>query len=115
MPTMNFVDGEIAAENGAPVFVGERISIPLAADSPGSLAGRKVTLGVRSEHVVAGSMTGKVRLIEPLGDSTLVFFDCGTRLVAKVDPDSSLRPGEELSFGFDPANCHLFDRSSGES
>ncbi len=114
MPTMNFLDGDIAAENGAPVFAGERIRSPLAADLPGSLAGRKVTLGVRSEHVVAGPTTGEVRLIEPLGDSTLVFFDCGTRLVAKVDPDSSLRPGDEFDFGFDPANCHLFDRGSGE-
>ncbi len=117
MPTMNFLDGEVAAENGGPVFHAEAISSPLPADLPSSLTGRKVTMGVRSEHVLAddGTMSGKVSLIEPLGEVTLVFFDYGgpKRLVAKVDPDRALRPGDKLSFTFDANNCHLFDADSG--
>ncbi len=117
MPTMNFLDGEIAADNGAPTFFADGIKAPLSADLPAGLAGRKATMGVRSEHVLAqdGPMGGTVNLIEPLGDATLVFFDYGgsKRLVAKVDPDRPFGPGDNLNFAFDAENCHLFDIDSG--
>jgi ABC-type sugar transport system ATPase subunit len=80
--------------------------------------GRDVVLGVRAEHVILGpegDRSGKVRLTEPLGDASLVFFDCGlpTPLVAKVPPDSKLGPGDNLSFRFVPENCHIFDAAAG--
>ncbi len=118
MPTMNFLEGEIVAENGGPVFVAEQIRVPLANGMSAGLAGREATLGVRSEHVIAGdqgSMAGRVILIEPLGDATLVFFEYGggSRLVAKVDPDRPFRPGDNFSFAFEADKCHLFDTDSG--
>ena len=117
MPTMNFLEGEIAAGDGAPLFITEGIRAPLSSDLPSSLAGRKATLGVRSEHVLAGDGTtgGKVNLIEPLGDATMIYFeyDGPTRLVSKVDPDRSFRPGDNLTFAFDANNCHLFDAENG--
>jgi len=117
MPTMNFLEGEIANGDGAPMFVTDKIKTPLPQNLPTGLSGRKVTLGVRSEHVVAtdGATDGKVSLIEPLGDATLVFFDYGgpSRLVAKVDPDLHFGPGDSLTFGFEADNCHLFDAENG--
>lgn len=117
MPTMNFLEGEIAAENGGPVFLADGITAPLPSDLPSNLAGQKATMGVRSEHVLDtdGTMAGTVSLIEPLGDATLVFFDYGgpKRLVAKVDPDRTYGPGDTLNFAFDANNCHLFDTDSG--
>ena len=117
MPTMNFIDGRIAATDGSPQFVGDAISVALHPDLPASLNDRQVTLGVRSEHVLTGdgSSDGRVQLIEPLGDATLVFFDYGgaTRLVAKVDPDKPYQPGDALSFSLDRAHCHLFDFETG--
>ena len=35
------------------------------------------------------------------------------RLVAKVDPDLAVGPGDSFNFAFDAANCHLFDTDSG--
>jgi len=92
-PTMNFLDGEIAMEDGAAVFVADRIRI---------IAG-------------GGDLPGTVSLIEPLGDTTLVFFKHGSdrRLVAKVDPNRPFKPGDKLGFDFDAKNCHLFDRENG--
>lgn len=117
MPTMNFLDGEIAAIDGAPMFVTDSIKAPLVDDLPANLSGRKATLGVRSEHVLATEAEngGKVSLIEPLGDATLVYFDYGgpTRLVSKIDPDRSFAPGDDLTFAFDANNCHLFDAENG--
>ena len=117
MPTMNFLDGEISTENGTATFSSDGIKAPLAAALPADLSGRKVTLGVRSEHVTlkSGEMSGVVRLVEPLGDASLVFFETGNarRLVAKVDPDLVFRPNENVTFRFEAENCHLFDAETG--
>jgi ABC-type sugar transport system ATPase subunit len=76
-------------------------------------------LGVRSEHVLidgAGANDGIARLLEPLGDVTLVHFDAGEgrSLVAKVAPSTQLAPGAPLKFTFAPEHCHLFDPTSGQ-
>ena len=116
-PTMNFLAGEIEARDGRLQFNGTSLRQPLAGGLPASLAGRKIVLGVRSEHVDVGGGTaqGRVQLIEPLGDESLVFFEFGgdAPLVAKVDAETGLRPGDNLTFGFNPAGYHLFDAGSG--
>jgi hypothetical protein len=50
-----------------------------------------------------------------MGDTTLVFFDYGgpNPIVAKVDPDRVLSPGDRIHFKFDLGNCHLFDGERG--
>jgi ABC-type sugar transport system ATPase subunit len=121
MPTMNFIDGEIVAERGAPRFAADGLAAAMPSELDAGLAGRKVVLGVRAEHVIArraraaGTNPGTVRLIEPLGDATLVFFEAegAERLVAKVDPDTPLSPGAPIHFRFDAASCHLFDPGTG--
>lgn len=117
MPTMNFLEGEISAENGNPVFTAQNIRAPLSPGLDKGLAGKRIVLGVRSEHVTfnSGENSGRVQIIEPLGDATLVFFEFGgeSRLVAKVDPDLSFASGDKLTFGFETENCHLFDPETG--
>jgi len=99
------------------VFNGTNLRERLPDGLPASLAGRKVVLGVRSEHVDVGRGTtpGRAQLIEPLGDESLVFFEFGgvASLVAKVDPETALRPGDNLTFGFNPAGYHVFDAQTG--
>jgi multiple sugar transport system ATP-binding protein len=116
-PTMNFLQGEIVAANGALTFQCEHIEHFLAENTPDSLAGKQVILGVRSEHVVvnSGGQQGQVKLIEPLGDVSLVFFESGgqKQLVAKVAPELRFSSGDQLTFGFQAAKCHLFDFDSG--
>ena len=119
VPTMNFLEGEILAgtENGME-FRSSRVAQPLAASTPSGIAGSAATLGVRAEHVRVApddNGSGRVTLTEPLGDETLVFFEFGGNapLVAKVDPDSPLGPGDPVAFDFDHAWCHLFDAKSG--
>jgi len=116
-PTMNFLPGEIEARDGSLFFTGPNLSHALGSGLPAALAGRKIVLGVRSEHVEVGNgpTPGRVQLIEPLGDESLVFFEFGgeTPLVAKVDPETRLRPGDSLTFGFNSAGYHVFDAESG--
>ncbi len=121
MPTMNFVDGSVEANGGTPSFCAKSFQSEIAADLDPSLKGRPIVLGVRSEHVfvvddgTVGAMPATVNLIEPMGDATLVFFDYGgaNRLVAKVDPDLAVSPGDNIHFKLDAAHCHLFDAESG--
>jgi ABC-type sugar transport system ATPase subunit len=117
-PTMNFLEGTIAANGSGRVFRSSGLEHTLGEGVPADLAGREVVLGVRSEHVIVekeGERTGTVQLTEPLGDATLVHFGYGQpkSLVAKVPPTSPLEPGNPLSFRFVPGHCHLFDPASG--
>ena len=116
-PTMNVVPGRVE-NGGASRFVAERFETPLAPGAaPASAAGRTVNLGVRSENVTIGEegAAGEVRLIEPMGDETLVFFSCGDEefLVAKVDAERAFSPGESIRFGFQSSGVHFFDADSG--
>ena len=117
-PTMNFLSGSVEAADGALMFKTANLRQRLPDGLPGNLAGRNVVLGVRSEHVtvgVNGGTPGTVQLIEPLGAESLVFFEYGgaTPLVAKIDPETTLDTGDNLTFAFDPTGFHLFDASSG--
>ena len=121
IPTMNFLEGEVTTATGAGdglEFRSAPVVQPLAASTPPEAAGGTATLGVRAEHVRVSPSDdgeGRVTLTEPLGDETLVFFEFGgaTPLVAKVDPDSPLAPGDPVAFNFDRGWCHLFDPESG--
>lgn len=117
MPTMNFLTGEVTAENGSPMFVNGAIRVPLDPSLSSKLAGREVEMGVRAEHVRvnAGGTPGEVRLVEPLGDASLVYFEYGeaTSLVAKVDPDLVFSAQDKLTFEFETEACHLFDLDGG--
>ena len=120
VPTMNFLEGEVVAgkRGDGLEFRSSPVVQPLAASTPAAAAGGGATLGVRAEHVrlvPSDGGVGRVTLTEPLGDETLVFFEFGgsAPLVAKVDPDSPLGPGDPVAFDFDRDWCHLFDSESG--
>jgi multiple sugar transport system ATP-binding protein len=121
-PTMNFLEGMVEGGADGPRFRGAGVEQALPASLPASLGGRQVVLGVRSEHVLingangAAATPGTTRLLEPLGDVTLVHFDAGEgkSLVAKVAPKTALAPGSPLQFSFAPEHCHLFDAADGQ-
>jgi lactose/L-arabinose transport system ATP-binding protein len=82
-PSMNLIGGEIVGENGAPAFRSPRISLALP-EMFGVATPGPATLGIRPEHLRAqrggggsGDLELPVRLIEPLGKDTLLYFDIG--------------------------------------
>ena len=117
-PTMNFIDGALSTGASGAVFRGGGLDVPIPASPPEPGAGGAVTLGVRAEHVridPSAPFEGTARLLEPLGDATLVHFEAagGRSLVAKVGPATGLAPGNAVRFGFDGPRCHVFDAASG--
>jgi ABC-type sugar transport system ATPase subunit len=115
-PSMNLVAGEIVAANGAPHFKAAVFSVPLP-DRFKYVRPGPVTLGIRPEHVGAqaggaGDITLPVRLIEPLGKDTLLYFDDGTpRAFVAVSEGltmASLKSGTPLGLTLRPDSIFLF-------
>lgn len=108
-PTMNFFNVQT---DGSGLRMKDGTALPLPPRCTGVTG--PATLGVRPEHmqVLAESAAGvrvQVSVVEPLGSDTLVYFDCeGKRHVARVPPALQVRPGDNITLGFETEKCHLF-------
>jgi multiple sugar transport system ATP-binding protein len=116
-PTMNVITGEISP-NGTYHFRGMNLAIELPESVvPATAVGVRIALGVRSEHVCLGDIgvPAEVRLTEPLGDETLVFFDYGgdTEIVAKMGGECDLKVDDRIRFTFNSSGVLFFDAVDG--
>ncbi|WP_421916251.1 ABC transporter ATP-binding protein [Mesorhizobium sp.] len=123
-PAMNFLDGQLNGD-GSPVFKTGNVAVPLdryafEGDS-GSRPGPCV-FGIRPEHVAFGETTNtmpfaidaEVEIVEPMGSDTLVWTKLGGHNFSfRVEAEKTLRNGDPIRIGFDPARASLFDTQSG--
>jgi multiple sugar transport system ATP-binding protein len=121
-PPMNLIDGVLVAENGGWRFRGADADVALAPEvlSRPELEHElethaKVRFGLRPEHFrVAqpgenGGIPGRVAFLEPVGSDLYLTVEAGgTSVQVRTDPDSPLRPGDNLTLLFDPARVHVF-------
>ena len=117
-PSMNLVAGEIVQNGAGAHFRSASFDVAL----PGRLQNAKpgpITLGIRPEHVGVGSNNGgpqaaslPVRLVEPLGRDTLLYFDAGSErafvAISEGLAMADVQVGAPLSLSFDPERLHLF-------
>ncbi len=121
-PAMNFLEGRVHFAQGSACFVAGSDSLALPASFNSSLqayAGRKMVLGIRPHDLrllqgsqrAAGVVTGKVSVIEPLGNraDVHVITPAGLRLTASIEPHGLPRCGEQVSVGLDLDKAHLFE------
>ena len=122
-PRMNFIEACVVGSDagGLTVQIGASETVMVPVDASALKAGATVTLGLRPEHmhpVAPGSaecrMTRTVRQVERFGEYSYVYLkseasNAAESLIAKVAGDCYARCGEAMSFGFDPAQCHVFD------
>jgi len=104
-PSMNLIAGEIAAQGGRPLFRAGQWGIALP-EAFTAVPDGPVTLGIRPEHLrvaragaSAADIDLPVRLVEPLGKDTLLYFDIGSE-----------RPFIALSEGLAMAEMEAGDR-----
>jgi len=129
-PPMNFLEGDLVAENGRIDFVCNAIRIALPASLGGAVgeyAGRSVTLGFRPEKLYppgdpgfeehsGGRIRANVSVVEPLGNEVLVYFEAdGQAFQGKLDAHCELAVGQETEVACDTRQLHIFDRESGEN
>jgi ABC-type sugar transport system ATPase subunit len=120
-PSMNLMAGEVAADGGAKRFRAARFDIELperfCTVRPGP-----ATLGIRPEHVGVAlggnaAITLPVRLVEPLGKDTLLYFDDGSErafvAVSEGLAMADVRSGARIALTFDPRRLYLFGTDGG--
>ena len=122
-PSMNFMTGNVAVQNGVAVVTGPGFSVAPTGTLGESLKpynGKQVWFGIRPEHlglkgqttVLEGAnlLQGKVEVVEPLGAETDLMVDvAGQSVTAKVDGHANVRPGDVVTLFADLQKVHAFD------
>jgi len=114
---MNFIPGDIRAEDGRTWFASDVIRVELPGQEPPGL--RPVVLGVRPEGVAVvprgsqGAMTGRVTLTEVVAPDEYATISVADRSIrARVPADVAI--GDEVGVAFIPSHLLFFDSDTGE-
>jgi multiple sugar transport system ATP-binding protein len=116
-PAMNFIEGRIERGDGAPIFLGNGLTIDLSSYSfRAVVAEGPATLGFRPEHLVLDgaasglpTIPGRVAVVEPMGSDAVVWFDWADQsLSLRLMGDVTLEPGDAMAPGLDIAKASLF-------
>jgi len=114
-PSMNIFSVDLTQANDtlqATLPDGTQIAIDM--DVP---AGARYDLGIRPESVLisptAADCTGVVKVVERLGDRTLVYVELkdGSQLIAQDAGSSTVVVGDTVHLALDKTKIHLFDQS----
>ncbi len=121
-PTMNFIDGELVDEKGTSWVRGDGFMLPLPVEMGqrlGSLAERRVTLGLRPSSFTMDLTTGapielNVVVSEYLGAQSVLVTRCGgTEVLVETQSAAPIKAGQMQSFGVLIDEIMLFDKTSG--
>lgn len=128
-PAMNFFPAKLAVSDGK-VFVdtGEfKVQIPDALSAPyKSMDGKSIVFGIRPENIhdpefapvnIHGEKVNtKVDVTELMGNETLLYLVNGKNtFIARVDPRSRRRVGDDNPVIFDMDKFHIFDANTEEA
>ena len=117
-PAMNFLEAELE-ESGEAARLRAGPSIPLPAGVSEGATGRRLTLGVRPEHLeigpsgLPGGLELSVELVEPLGSETVVHgrTSAGEAVIMRLS--GAVEVQDRLSAILSAAHLHVFDRDTG--
>jgi multiple sugar transport system ATP-binding protein len=114
-PAMNFLAGTVRRTNGAAIIElpAGRVTADTAAQD-----GRKVTYGIRPEHLTIGregdGVLAEVIVVEPTGADTQVFARVGEQPLSAVFRERhQFAPGDRIWLRPEPGKAHWFDVDSG--
>jgi multiple sugar transport system ATP-binding protein len=118
-PRMNFIDATLiqATSQSAQLKLQDGSIIEVHADASRLSAGAKVSLGIRSEHLVAqaqptdNSIEAEVLAAEHLGDICYLYLSIpgNPDMVARADPENTLRIGDRTRLRLPASHGYLFD------
>jgi multiple sugar transport system ATP-binding protein len=126
-PSMNFIEAVLVASDGVlavRLADGTELLVPPQhASSYQQHVGRPVTFGIRPESISTrqerpgfANIDVKIDLVEPLGATTMIYFDVAKNgFCASVDPESGPRAGASMIISLNMNQMHLFDRETGRS
>lgn len=128
-PSMNFFPGKLSVSGGKVTVEMDtfKVSIPDALAGPyKNMDGKKIVFGIRPENIHdadfvplnidAEKVAVKVDVTELMGNEIFLYLVSGKNtFVARVDPRSKLRVGQQAQVMFDMDNFHIFDASTEEA
>lgn len=123
-PAMNFLDCTLAKKEGDLFLYLQEFTLRLPSEFSKILEnyiGQELVLGVRPEHIFAGSAISSteniiattVDVIEPMGSDIILYLSKGKHnLIARMDPKFTPKLGEEFKIGIDLNKIHIFDKKT---
>jgi multiple sugar transport system ATP-binding protein len=125
-PSMNFFDATLKGSDGKMVFDTGTFQMPVPSDTADTLRKRnddKFVIGIRPEDIYdagyqapgidSAKVDAKVDVVEPMGSEIYLNLLSGTQpFVARVDPRSSARAGNDVGLAMDINKVHIFDKKS---
>ncbi len=111
-PAMNFIRVKVGSGKAANMATEAGIKLPAA---KAKLSAGSYELGIRPEslRVVSkgGDAHGTVKVVERLGDRTLVYarLDDGHMVTAQDEGSSAVQPSDKVNLSFDMMHSHFFD------
>ncbi|WP_022721454.1 ABC transporter ATP-binding protein [Rhodopseudomonas sp. B29] len=116
-PAMNFLDGTLKVNGGAPyVETANGAKLPLV-DAPAASNGRPVSYGIRPEHLAFADsgIEAEVAVVEPTGSETQIVARVGNQeMIAVFRERHPIAPGDRIHLQPRPDVAHLFDRDNGQ-
>ncbi len=128
-PAMNFFPARLQRGDGRLVVESDDFAIPLPVEKAAvyeKYVGRQIVFGIRPENIHDAHFTppnihtekipAKVDVIELMGNEIFLYLLSGKNtFVARVDPRSNLRVGEQAQVMFDMDNFHIFNAQTEEA
>ena len=126
-PQMNFIDATVVEEDGkiALKFGNSKVTLPdgKAAKLDKSYVGKEVVLGIRPEDIyddeafIAASpnltIDTHIEITEMMGAETYLYMMVeGKQFVARVNPRTTSKMGDDIKVALDGNNIHLFDKET---
>ena len=122
-PSMNFIPCQLVKTNdGLNIKINDKLSLSVPKDRLDRykvLASKKAILGIRPEHLtnkkqhvhdMYEDFSAKVKVLEPMGMDTMVFFDLSeAEVCARCDPKSVEKIKSDMAFTIDKSQMHLID------
>ncbi len=116
-PSMNFIDGEIIAEEGGRVFRNGAWSLRIGELAlRDSARTRRVRIGIRPEDFVfdGDGDPARIVVVEPTGHESIVVIDYhGHEVVARVGADFRLKPDDVVALAPHVEKLHVFSADDG--
>jgi multiple sugar transport system ATP-binding protein len=125
-PSMNFAEVTVNGQGGEAKLEGNGMILPVPPryrEAIGPTTDRKLILGFRPEHLEINEVGGdyvhieaRADVVEYLGNEELLHVNLGGQdVVAIVDAENRVRPGDIVKLAFPLSKLHLFDPESGMS
>jgi multiple sugar transport system ATP-binding protein len=122
-PSMNFFSAKLSVSGGKVTVETDdfKVAVPEALAAPyKNMDGKKVVFGIRPENIhdpefapvnIHGEKgTSKVDVTELMGNETFLYLVSGKNtFIARVDPRSKKRVGDDVQVIFDMDKFHIFD------